>query len=105
MAGPTCLNCPKEYWIAFVLESHSREEHEGKNTLPAMASGEMAQFSFTPASGSEWEARPLSLIRNIVWVDLQRQPMNDVLIEYHLCEDIEAHVNLLDVLAYGKVLP
>lgn len=87
-----------------MLESQGREERHGKTAPRSIAAEDMALFSFSAVSGSESDALPLSLIRNIVWIDPQGQPLNDVLIEYHLCKDIEAHVNLLEELAYEKVL-
>lgn len=104
MAELPCLACPKTYWIAFVLESQGEgPSHVG--TVPNVAAAGMDQFSFVPVSGTEADALPLSLVRHVVWLDTQGRAMNDVLIEYHAFHDIQAHVNLLEELAYGKVLP
>ena len=104
MAELPCLACPKTYWIAFVLES----EGEGPSrvgTVPHVATAGMDRFSFMPVSGTAADALRLSLVRHVVWLDTQGRAMNDVLIEYHACRDIQAHVNLFEELAYGKVLP
>ena len=104
MAELPCLACPKTYWIAFVLESQG-EGPSHVETVPNVAAAGMDQFSFVPVSGTEADALPLSLVRHVVWLDTQGRAMNDVLIEYHACQDIQAHVNLLEELAYGTVLP
>jgi hypothetical protein len=104
MAELPCLACPKRYWIAFVLESQG-EGASRVETIPPLAAAGMDRFSFVPVSGSPADALPLSLVRHVVWLDTQGQAMNDVLIEYHACQDIQAHVNLVEELAYGKVLP
>jgi hypothetical protein len=50
-------------------------------------------------------AAPLSLVHNVVWLDRQARPTNDVPIDYFLWQDIEVHVNLHEEPAYQKVLP
>lgn len=104
MAELPCLACPKTYWIAFVLESQG-EGPSLVGTVPPLAAAGMDRFSFVPISGSPADALPLSLVRHVVWLDTQGRALNDVLIEYHACQDIQAHVNLVEELAYGKVLP
>lgn len=102
MAEPTCLTCPHEYWIAFVLESHGNEERD-TNRASSFANETMPTYTFLPASGADEKGHPLSLVRNIVWIDRQGKPANDAAVEYYLCPDLEAHVNLDEQPAYEKL--
>jgi len=105
VAEPICLNCPKEYWIAFVLESQGEEEPAADSARAAIPASGLELFTCFPVSGSEANAAPLSLVHNVVWLDPQGVPTNDVNIDHFLCQDIDAHVNLYEEPAYQKVLP
>lgn len=105
MAEPICLKCPKEYWIAFVLESQGEEELTADSAQTSAPAGGLEVFTCVPVSGSEEHAAPLSLVHNVVWLDPQGMPTNDVPIDYFLWQDIEVHVNLYEEPAYEKVLP
>ena len=105
MAEPICLKCPKEYWIAFVLESQGEEELVDDLTQRPISAGGLELFSCFPVSDFEENAASLSLIHNVVWLDPQGLPTNDVSIDYFLWQDIEVHVNLFEEPAYEKVLP
>ena len=105
MAEPICLDCPKEYWIAFVLESQGEEELADNLTQMSISAGGLELFSCFPVSDFEENASPMSLIHNVVWLDPQGTATNDVSIDYFLCQDIETHVKLYEEPAYQKVLP
>jgi hypothetical protein len=105
VAEPICLKCPKEYWIAFVLESQGEEELADDSAQMITPASELELFSCFPVSDSEENAAPLSLVHNVVWLDPQGVPTNDVSIDYFLWQDIEVHVNLHEEPAYEKVLP
>ena len=105
MAEPICLNCPKEYWIAFVLESQGEEELTGDSAQASFPAEDLELFSCFPVSDSEKNAAPLSLIRNVVWLDPQGTETNDVSVDFFLCQDMEAHVKFYEEPAYQKVLP
>jgi len=105
VAEPVCLNCPKEYWIAFVLESQGEEEPTDDPEQAVISADDLEFFTCHPVSLSEEHAFSLSLVRNVVWLDTQGRAINDVSIDYVLCPDIEAHVNLREEFVYQKVLP
>jgi hypothetical protein len=105
VAEPICLKCPKEYWIAFVLESQGEEELTGDSAQTAIPASGFELFTCFPVSDSGENAAPLSLVHNVVWLDRQARPTNDVPIDYFLWQDIEVHVNLHEEPAYQKVLP
>jgi hypothetical protein len=105
VAEPICLNCPKEYWIAFVLESQGEEELAVDSARTAIPASDLELFACFPVSGSEANAALLSLVNNVVWLDPQGVPTNDVSIDHFLCQDIEAHVKIYGEPAYQKVLP
>ena len=95
MAELVCLNCPKEYWIAFVLESQGGEASDGYEIDGRMPAGIGPEwYEFFPASLDARNSRPLAMLRNVVWLDTQGSAINDVSIDYFLCPDIEAHMNL-----------
>lgn len=103
---PTCLNCPKRYWIAFVLESQggdSSDDHEQDGRMSAGTGPEW--HTFFPASGSASNGQRLALFRDVVWLDDHGAPVNDIMLAYHSCPDIEAVVSLFVEPAYEKVLP
>lgn len=102
MAEPTCLTCPQEYWIAFVLESQGNEERE-TNQASFFANEKMLTYTCIPAFGADGTGHPLALVRNTVWLDRQGKPINDAVVEYYLCPDLEAHVNLDELPAYEKL--
>ena len=105
MAELVCLNCPKEYWIAFVLESQGEGERIDDPKQAVISADDLELFTCHPVSGSEEHAFSLSLVRNVVWLDTQGRATNDVSIDYVLCPDIEAHVSLREEFGYQKVLP
>ena len=105
MAEPICLDCPKEYWIAFVLESQGEEERGDDSAQESILAGGLELFTCVPVCGSKENASPMSLIHNVVWLDPQGTATNDVSIDYFLCQDIDAHVKLYEEPAYQKVLP
>lgn len=105
MAEPVCLDCPKEYWIAFVLESRGEEELTGDCAQASDPTDGLEPFTCFPVSGSEENAALLSLIRNVVWLDPQGTPTNDASVDFFLCQDMEAHVDLGEVSPYRRVLP
>ena len=103
---PTCLNCPKQYWIAFVLESRGGESSDGYEQDGRMPAGIGPEWhSFFPASGSARDGHRLALLRNVVWLDEQGAPVNDIMLTYYCCPDIEAIVAMLAEPVYEQVLP
>jgi len=105
VAEHVCLDCPKEYWIAFVLESYGEEERAGESAQSFRPAEGLDVFTCFPVSGSPEKASSLTLVRNVVWLDAQGASANDVSIDYFLCQDMEAHVNLREESPYQKVLP
>lgn len=103
---PTCLTCPKQYWIAFVLESQGGDSSDGYEQDGRMPAGIGPEwYSFFPASLTARNAHPLAMLRNVVWLDERGAPVNDILLRYHSCPDIEATVAMLVEPAFEKVLP
>ncbi len=78
---------------------------KGEDQQAAIPIGDLEVPTCFPVSGSAEDASPMSLIQNVVWLDPQGVPTNDVTIDYFLCQDIEAHVNRYEEPAYQKVLP
>jgi hypothetical protein len=93
-----CLACPKEYWIAFALESQGVEPVDGRVFA-------RESHSFHPVMGTLDDGRSLSLVSGILWLDAQESHLNDAHIEYFICPDLDAAVVLTAGLEYLKVLP
>ena len=105
MAEHVCLDCPKEYWIAFVLESYGEEVRAGESAHSFRPANGLDMFTCFSVTGSQEKASSLTLVRNVVWLDAQGSPANNVSIDYFLCQDMEAHVNLRAESPHQKVLP